>query len=683
MRIPHQPIGAGLCAITPQQALLIKSRLYFYREGLGSAPAKSWAHIALRISTLPYEADMPLDEREHLIERYRYYLLSRTLRGREKPTDADVRDAAFAISDDTLHRWYHGQYDESRLGGKKDYVPSPQVIAAIRDFLLFKGHLSEADLNIDHPALNVIFSLNAFFGRANYASAKPVPQLPASAISYDISGEALVFDTVAFESIDAAGYVRFCRETHKYPIPNGSNLRGAIDRASGRTPSETATRTGWIALGPSPVWLAFHEADVRAGHRPEVEMLTLASLRGGAVAIFKLASAASFDVDGDSVLPPRADTGGKPFVSNDFAGKIEYFEEFTYNIQERPTIKDFYASNSVEEILDRSSDENSGKALFEQLSKIWRHFRASSSRMPFNESWSARDEELPFEMIQSGADVNYRDPITGVTVLHRTIGLNDVIEVLMERDDLNYLVKTAKGLTPADCAFQNHQPELGMRLSKKMAEQARRDGIDLADFLAAPPDITPVPSIFGGLSAFANGLEPGELTELAKEHEDGAIIPGERWGEAEFQSGQALYDAINRLLTDELDQLEHDLPAQVIAQGSNVNYTCPRTGDSPLHLAASIAHGPTLDALLAHPDVNYLVKDRQGQTAADIARDADPSLNLLVTERGGLSPEAYAAMLSARYAKLLTEKMEEQARREGVDLAKFLAAPVAPPSPEL
>ena len=130
-RIGETEINDDLFEFSPFQVLLIKSRLFLYREGQSVGRDKyAWARIASEISNLPQAPYLVGEEGKRFADRYRHYLLKETRRGPSaKLTPQDIEEANFSISDDTLQRWFEGQTSRDPDEGKKPYQPSAQKIA--------------------------------------------------------------------------------------------------------------------------------------------------------------------------------------------------------------------------------------------------------------------------------------------------------------------------------------------------------------------------------------------------------------------------------------------------------------------------------------------------------------------------------------------------------------------------
>jgi len=137
MRFEQSEISPKLYTFSPAQWLLIRGRLFLYREGLGAgARTIAWQKISQDIGNLSELGEVTLAEKNILEERFRYYMLTEPKQGKAKLSERELRDARFHISDDTLQRWFKGQDTKELLAGKKPYRPSLQKIAAIRDFLI-------------------------------------------------------------------------------------------------------------------------------------------------------------------------------------------------------------------------------------------------------------------------------------------------------------------------------------------------------------------------------------------------------------------------------------------------------------------------------------------------------------------------------------------------------------------
>ena len=123
MRLEKLKLSPELYDFSPEQKLLIKSRLYFYREGvgLGSKTVRSWRKIASDISNLAELPDLSVNEKNIIKERYQYYLITQSRRGKNELSDKEIIEGAFNIGADSLNRWYLGQNNRQKPGTKKPY----------------------------------------------------------------------------------------------------------------------------------------------------------------------------------------------------------------------------------------------------------------------------------------------------------------------------------------------------------------------------------------------------------------------------------------------------------------------------------------------------------------------------------------------------------------------------------
>lgn len=84
--------------------------------------------------------------------------------------------------------------------------------------------------------------------------------------------------------------------------------------------------------------------------------------------------------------------------------------------------------------------------------------------------------------VEEGFPVNYQDPSTGSTALHRAAACmaRDVVRVLISRDECDFLIRDNKGRLPSEMAYlYGRDPALARLLGNKERKQAKAQGIKL------------------------------------------------------------------------------------------------------------------------------------------------------------------------------------------------------------
>lgn len=486
-RIRDVAIDSTIYSFSSYQQLLIKSRLFLYREGLSVGRKKhAWAKIASEISNLPDAPYLNGEEKSKILLRYRQYVLTESRRGKvDKITETDIKDANFYISDDTLQRWFEGQTLRGKAEGKKPYLPSPQKIAAIRDFLLVNNHLHESELEAREPSIALAFVLNDLnMNNSNL----DMPEFFSTYRSYAVRGNQFVASVLNFIAIENAGYLKFINEIWYFQMHEFTTLQTALDQMTPANLDEEVTRMGWIAYGTRPSLISFFQSDSDQQSPLGIEHLNLTSAQNNQVIHFDFHPLHSYQKNNEHVLPIKSQSPATPFAQSDYEHFFAFFEEKLYTEISNANIRGsnyapgfFQKNNSVEEFLYSDEDLKSGKALYDEIGKV-----RNKCRDPYNEE--AIDYDAPVQLIQQGVNVNYSEPGTTWTTLHRAAqsGLIATLNALMEREDLNYLVRCSKGMLPSDWSFRSGSKTMGMKLAEKQAEQARNMGIDLGKFLAQP-----------------------------------------------------------------------------------------------------------------------------------------------------------------------------------------------------
>ncbi len=477
MRLSVQKIGPALCAFSPEQKQLIKSRLWLYRASQGAnVQSTSWGRIALEIGTLPSAGDLDAATVQHLLERYRYYLLTQPRRGREKPSAELVSEAAFAVSEDTLARWFAGLGRGDQLEGRKLYEPSAQIIAGIRDFLLLKGYLCETELVAKDPPLAPAFALNAL---ASVQMRSPLPvEFASTYLAYGRCGEELSARMLVFAEEPDAGIIRV-QETHFNSV---TGAPGDTKNLS-RVPSDKRkVRFGWIALGLSPALLLIFPPDGMGKGQVGIAQLNVASLRGEQVAVISYINAASFTQTDEGVFPVSGQDSAFFLVDPTRNNFRELIDKNMYNSKR---VSGHYFQGDANAIINSMvqdiEQKNSGKELYDRVVQMYGALYEVDARKT-----DLIFDGTPARMIREGADVNYFCPENGSSIIHyiTLMGAWDMLEALDERDDVDYLVRTVDGRLPSDFAAMHFEPELLEYITRKQVEQAQRQGISFADILS-------------------------------------------------------------------------------------------------------------------------------------------------------------------------------------------------------
>ena len=113
------------------------------------------------------------------------------------------------------------------------------------------------------------------------------------------------------------------------------------------------------------------------------------------------------------------------------------------------------------------------KAIFDKLHALRRDY------------YTAIDSGNPRKLkrvLNKGFPVNFQNPRTGETALHRLAGsaAHDAIRVLMTHKDCNYLIRDKQGRLSSELAFlYGRDPALARLLAKKESKQAQKQGIAL------------------------------------------------------------------------------------------------------------------------------------------------------------------------------------------------------------
>jgi len=475
MRLEKIKLSPELYDFSPEQKLLIKSRLYFYREGvgLGSKTVRSWRKIASDISNLAELPDLSVNEKNIIKERYQYYLITQSRRGKNELSDKEIIEGAFNIGADSLNRWYLGQNNRQKPGTKKPYQPTAQIIAAVRDFLLIKKYLLPTELHSDDQSIAFISSLNDF-ANYNFEETKElIPEFFHSYLSYTLHNNAFKTKTVQFETIKKAGYIRFVNEVRTFNIEDRLSLKVMLEKSAVMTANKMENQTGYLALGMLPSLIAF-VAKTKCGERSILNWhVTLSSVAQNKAKFIKFQDTRSYSVEDERILPFRPQNAVSTYIYSKYEDIFDYFDESIYtNKNSIDKVSFFQRSNSVGVLVHNEEDIQSGIALYKEVCNLAYEFDGSDE-----------DYLIPIKMIEQGANVNYAENNFSTLHVAAQCGLSRIIYAIAQREDLNYLVKDNQGLLPSDWAFRVSD-ELGQFLSEKQNEQAIKQGVDLSKLLS-------------------------------------------------------------------------------------------------------------------------------------------------------------------------------------------------------
>lgn len=96
------------------------------------------------------------------------------------------------------------------------------------------------------------------------------------------------------------------------------------------------------------------------------------------------------------------------------------------------------------------------------------------------------------DLIEQGADVNYRDPSNGATALHIAAANSAilVIDKLLQHKDINFLVQDKMGRLPSALAIEVAQDsEISELLMEREIHQAKELGVDYRSYLVGSNEL--------------------------------------------------------------------------------------------------------------------------------------------------------------------------------------------------
>ncbi len=407
-RLTRRPMKAALYEFSASQKLLIKSRLSRYRKGLGtSRQVKAWSKIAQDIGLLAEQGDLTGDEKSILVERYGYYLLTQSHRGKAPPSDEDIRLGNFSVSDDTLQRWFAGKPITGKTASVREaYNPSLQSIAAIRDFLLIKGYLLESELDGAHSAFALAFAMNEYAGFKPQRHDTPLPAFLPVYHSYSFEQAQLFVRSLSFEVNSEAGYICFSTDEQSYRVSRQGALKDMVARADKLNFNTRVSMTGWIAQGIDPSLIAFLDRSQFSDDPFPIQHISISSAPKNRVRFMDWKPLASCEVRQGQVIKPDMQNHLTHYIEREYPHIFEYFEDkiYTGKATSGGDFSRFYQSDGVVLSSEEYSQEDieSGKAVYEEVYKI-------AKRLP------GYDYDRPAQLIRAGGGVNYWHPEHGCT----------------------------------------------------------------------------------------------------------------------------------------------------------------------------------------------------------------------------------------------------------------------------
>jgi hypothetical protein len=127
----------------------------------------------------------------------------------------------------------------------------------------------------------------------------------------------------------------------------------------------------------------------------------------------------------------------------------------------------------------------------------------NESGKKFLDAMRRADKKAVIEYLDTGGDVNFVDPATGVAAIHIAAhGITgNLLSWLATREDLDYLLRNKEGYLASEIAVTIQNTKVREYLGKKEIEQARKEGIDYLLVLSGkepPRESTKKPSPSSG-----------------------------------------------------------------------------------------------------------------------------------------------------------------------------------------
>lgn len=248
--------------------------------------------------------------------------------------------------------------------------------------------------------------------------------------------------------------------------------------------------------------------------------------------------------------------------------------------------------------LDWGSNENT----FHEDQQSWRSVMRTMLRARYKKKTSTK---VKFRRIlEKYLDVDVNELVDGQGILHDACRLNqlDLLDVILERSEVNVNLKTHEGLAGLHIACEENNVSVVVRLLQ--SPQIDVNIRDSANFR------TPLhfAAMQGNQELMRRLLDVANVDERAKAAD--GYLP------VHYAAAHPM-QAIQSWFSDDAKDDTDDVLLRLCAQGA-VNARNAQ-GRGPLHLAAQAGHIAALRVFLAHPELDINVRDAYGDTALHLA----------------------------------------------------------------
>lgn len=459
-----RPINKRLTELSEFQRTLIRTRLILYREGLGTTRAvKSWAGIAIDISTLPdsnIAASQSPEVHSNLKARWAYYAAVRPRRGVHKRLDEFGSGVIeFSIGEDALNRWC-----------SKRIEPVPEVMAAVRDFLVLKRYLLEYELKAEDKALSVALALDQL------ADEIDPPQFHSAYKSVQVTDQAVRLLRLQLEPWPTRGCARLSILSREV----GVHDKSAVDAENWFAQPITADTpdvshsAGYAVMSAQRSIFGLLTPSKNSELPASLNSFYIRGTGEHCVSTFEIRSLASFSGLAPHSIRPPIKQNTHVYVSEENPKIFDFLNEIVYNYGIDLSI-DFQNYNAWG-IMSDSKSNIDGKNLYEYI-KQWakEHEESFTIRMP------ARIKvDQVVQAIDRANDVNYWSDEDNSSIVHIVcLGQTpSVLEAILRRDDVNLLRRDGNGRLACEYASA---------LEDRTVKQAKAAGItNIQDFFFGP-----------------------------------------------------------------------------------------------------------------------------------------------------------------------------------------------------
>ncbi|AEI93868.1 hypothetical protein RLO149_c018800 [Roseobacter litoralis Och 149] len=462
----------AMIEISHSQRLLIKTRLLAFRENTWVGSRKiSWTNIATKISSLPAAPNISTDDRTELERRFQFYSSHQKKRGQ---LANEKESLEFQVGKDSLIRWYAGQPSRAKKPSDKiqniqitsgGFVPGPEIVAAIRDFLTVEGYIAKHELETANVSPAFALAVQEFLlgDKTKSDTANQVRLFDNEYLSYERQANFLVESRMIFDDLPSVDLVSVVHETTVVELAVSESFDAGLKRLlSLRNHKRADVCYGVCTSNSLPAVLVFWQGNKKKSDEGSITYLAECTTSNDRVSSLKsLQIGAQLDQY-------------KKFVTINMKYIFDFFDLIDENMGNRLKINQFYGNEMK---FNEASEADGGQKLYDEVKRI--------AQAPLEDLHNGVDFQAPARMIEAGCEVNHFCQDDGQSTLHviAANGLRESLTAIISNPSLNYLVVDDEGKLPSARAFECGATSMGILLTKKEAKQAFSQKTDIRGIL--------------------------------------------------------------------------------------------------------------------------------------------------------------------------------------------------------